>query len=89
MNHPGTEIADIHLADRLVLRVEVMAEIEDQEVRGVVTELDPLHLQIPLAHHLPEDLEGDVMLQSPHVAALPHLGADAPLHLYHDHVLAQ
>ncbi len=55
-----------------------MIETEDREVQGAVIEQDPSHLQIPLAHDLPEDLGGGAMHQSHHVAVLRPLGVDVP-----------
>ena len=83
----GKGLVDTHLVDHLPLYVEDMAETEDEGVQGAVIELDPLHPQIPLAHNLPEDLEGGAMVQYPHAAALHRLGADALLHLCPDLVL--
>ena len=85
VDRPGT--VDTRQVDPPPLCVEGIVGTEDQEVQGAVTELDPLHLQIPLTHDLPEDLKRGAMLQSPHVVVPRHLGVDAPLHLYPDHVL--
>lgn len=77
---PGLCIVDQRPIGLLPPCVADMIETKDQEVQGAVTEQDPSHLQIPLAHDLPEDLGGGAMHQSPHVAVLRHLGVDVPLH---------
>lgn len=89
MNRPSIGIVDQQPADLCPGCVEVMVETEDQEMQGVVIEQDPLHLQIPLAHHLPEDLRGGAIHQSPHVAAVRHLDVDDPHHHYPDLVLVR
>ena len=70
-----------------------MAEEQGAEAQGAVIELDPLHLQIPLAHDLPEDIAQDSNLLF-HPAVLIVLegqdmkGVGANQYLYQGHVLA-
>ena len=81
-------IAGVYLLAHHLQRDEGTIGAEDQEVHGAVIELDPLHLQMPLAHHLPEDLEGGEVLQSPLAAALLQRGVGVALHLHQGHILA-
>lgn len=78
----GLYIIDQCLTVRLPPSVENVIGTGDLEVQGAVIEQDPSHLQIPLAHDLPEDLGGGATHQSPHAAVLRHLGVDIPLHPY-------
>ena len=61
--------AAVALADHHLQPDAEMSEIREEEVQGAVIELDPLHLQMPHAHHLPEDLRGGEALQRPLLAA--------------------
>lgn len=89
MSRLDQDIAGACRAERHLQCDEGTIEAEDEEVHGVVIELDPLHLQMPLAHHLPEDLEGGEVLQSPLAAAvLQQRGGGVALPLPHGHVLA-
>lgn len=89
MSRPDHGIAGGCRAERHPQCDEGTIEAEDEEVHGVVIELDPLHLQMPLAHHLPEDLEGGEVLQSPLTAAvLQQRGGGVALPLPQGHVLA-
>ena len=89
MSRPGHGIAGPCQAERHPQCDEGTIEAEDEEVHGVVIELDPLHLQMmPLAHHFPEDLEGGEVLQSPLAAAVLQRGGGVVLPLPQGHVLA-
>ncbi|KAL8912350.1 MAG: hypothetical protein Q9171_002637 [Xanthocarpia ochracea] len=60
----GLDVAVTVLADPELLFVVVVEETEGRETITVaVIELDPIHLQIRLAHIHPEDREGDAALQ--------------------------
>ena len=60
----GLDVAATVLADPELLFVVVVEETEGREpITVAVIELDPIHLQIRLAHIHPEDREGDAALQ--------------------------